>query len=160
MTGRVVGIDPGLLGAVAVVDGDDLVAVHPMPTTLLDGRTVTDGRALGDVLAEIGQVRMVVVERIPGLGPGIGKSSAMSLGWSLGVIHGVLGVMARPTSTVTPAEWRRAAKIVTPQRSTGGDALKRLSLARAGQLWPDRRWRRRDDGIAEAALMAWGWARG
>lgn len=159
MTGRVVGIDPGLLGAVAVVDGDELVAVHPMPTTLLDGRTVTDGRGLCDLLVAIGQVRMVVVERIPGLGPGIGKSSAMSLGWSLGVIHGVLGATARPTSTVTPAEWRRAARIVTPQGSSS-DGLKRLSLARAGQLWPDRRWRRRDDGIAEAALMAWGWNRG
>ncbi len=36
---------------------------------------------------------------------------------------------------------------------------KQAALARARSLWPERTWRAGDDGVADAALIAWTWGR-
>lgn len=154
----VIGIDPGVKGGLAVVDGDTLVDAWPLPTRLVDGRKGIDGARLADLVTAIGPVRMVVVERIPGLGPGIGKQSAMSVGWSLGTIHTVLAILQRPTSTVLPADWQKAASVLWPKGAKAAER-KRAELDRARSLWPHRTWRAADSGMADAALMAWGWGR-
>lgn len=159
MTDPVLGIDPGLTGGLALVRADELIDRWPMPTETIDGRTVIDAHGLAGIILACGPVRMVVVERLHGLGPGIGKASAWSLAWSAATIRTTLALLERPTSTVTPAEWRKAADIRIPNGSTAKQR-KLASLSRARSLWPTERWRASDDGIAEAALMAWGWGRG
>jgi len=160
VTDPVIGIDPGLTGGVALVLGDALVDVWPMPVTILDGARIIDAAELARIVNDAGPVRMVVVERLHGLGPGIGKRSAWSLAWSAATIRTTLTLLERPVSTVSAADWRKAAAVRLPNGATARER-KLASIARARELWPaERTWRASDDGLAEAALMAWGWGRG
>ena len=71
-----------------------------------------------------------------------------AFGQAYGLVLGVLAGLWIPTSTVTPAAWKKALKL-----NTGKDAAR----AKAAQLWPQMAGefkRVKDDGRAEAALIA------
>lgn len=138
------GIDPGISGAIACLEGDDLLWVTDMP--------VADGEVLGPVLAArvlagLGD-RRAVVERAQSM-PGMGVTGAFRYGAGYGVILGVLGALSIPFDTVRPTAWKKAAGLA------GKD--KPASRRRAIELWPqhaERFARAKDDGRAEAALIA------
>lgn len=144
-----VGIDPGKTGAIAILDGDALVAVHDMP--------VIDGQVLAALVAQLLgvfsrplRVQHATVERVAAR-PGQGVSSTFGFGFSAGVVHGVLGALLIPVDIVTPVAWKRHFRL-------GAD--KDESRARAIERWPQHAGqfaRKRDDGRAEAALIALWW---
>lgn len=144
MTGALIlGVDPGRRGALAWLDlHGDLVDVVDMPD--LDG--VALGALLRDLVVERRPVRAVVEQITPR--PGQGVQSVWTSAARHGVLLGVLGAWDVPTELVSPAGWKRAARL-------GKD--KTASRQRACELWPG--WspsfaRVRDDGRAEAALIA------
>lgn len=151
---KVVGIDPGLSGAVAVFDlTNKLLAVHDMPTMMVrSGRS--DKRQLSEpLLADI--LRQVkpdhaYLEFVSAM-PGQGVTSMFNFGVGYGAIRGVLAALEIPVSTVTPGKW---------QRDLGLAKGKDANRARAAQLFPDSSSmfvRVKDDGRADAALIAyWG----
>jgi hypothetical protein len=155
----VVGIDPGLTGGIVALDGITILQHWPMPTELVDGHKVIDARDLAQILIDIGRVEMVVVERLAGLGPGLSKRSAWSLGDSVGTIRATVRVLERPMSTIPPRTWQRAVGLSWPPK-TPARARKLAALDRARALWPGHEWRFSDDGIADAALIAHAWQRG
>lgn len=139
-----VGIDPGKTGAIAILDGDALVAVHDMP--------VIDGQVSAALVALLVGQRLehATVERVAAR-PGQGVSSTFGFGFSAGVVHGVFGALRTPVDIVTPATWKRHFRL-------GAD--KDESRARAIERWPQHAAqfaRKRDDGRAEAALIALWW---
>lgn len=139
-----VGIDPGKTGAIAILDGDALVAVHDMP--------VVDGQVSAALVALLVGQRLehATVERVSAR-PGQGVSSTFSFGLSAGVVHGVFGALRIPVDIVTPVAWKRHFRL-------GAD--KDESRARAIERWPQHAGqfaRKRDDGRAEAALIALWW---
>ena len=141
--GLILGVDPGRQGALAWLDeAGGLVEVVDMPD--LDG--VALGARLRDLLVERRPVRAVVEQITPR--PGQGVQSVRTSAARHGVLLGVLGAWDVPTELVSPAGWKRAARL-------GRD--KTASRQRACELWPE--WspsfaRVRDDGRAEAALIA------
>ena len=107
---------------------------------------------LRDLLVDIGPVEMVVVEDVQGV-QGSGATSAFAFGRGVGVIEGVLAGLDRPTTWVTPQRW-------TKDLGVGSD--KGAHRLAAQRLWPvcglfDRV---KDDGRADAALLAHWWMRG
>lgn len=166
-----VGIDPGKTGAIAILNGDALVAVYDMP--VIDGQVLgalvaqllghvperhqntiarlqamssSDGMLIGSLI----RVKHATVERVSAR-PGQGVSSTFGFGFSAGVVHGVLGALLIPVDIVTPAMWKRHFRL-------GAD--KDESRARAIERWPQHAGqfaRKRDDGRAEAALIALWW---
>ena len=149
----IIGIDPGLSGAVCVLDGDSVILLDDIPTvTFSSGRTKNrvDGALLADILREYGGARLAVVERVSSR-PGEGVSSAFSFGYTSGVILGVLGALKIPVVTPSPVTWKNAMKL-------GKD--KDLSRARALEMFPsmsDKLKRKMDHNRAEALLLAvWG----
>jgi crossover junction endodeoxyribonuclease RuvC len=91
-----------------------------------------------------------ILERV-GAMPGQGVSSMFSFGRSVGQVEAMLAAIGIPVSYASPVVGKRA--LVVP---AGKDAAR----LRASQLLPaySERWRRaKDDGRAEAALIAlWG----
>jgi len=139
---RIVGIDPGLTGAIALLHGPRLEIVHDMPVT---GRNV-DAYELTRLLAEIGPVDRVLVETQQAM-PRQGVSSTFRGGANFGRLLGVLAALERPVAHVTPAAWTRALRV-------GSD--KSAHRARAMDEWPDHAAlfrRAKDDGRADAALI-------
>jgi len=144
------GIDPGLSGALALLDGDGaLFQVEDLPVMARGrGRVKSELDAAG--LARLlrphaGQIRLAVVEQVASM-PGQGVASIFSLGHSLGSIVGVLAALAIPLRLVPPAVWKRAA---------GVSADKNLARSEAIRLWPNAPLDRvKDHNRAEALLLA------
>ena len=149
---KVMSIDPGLSGALAVFDGDDLIAVVDMPTHELDRNGKAKRQIAAADLAGIFcqyDPRHVIVEKVSAM-PGNGATSMFSFGRSFGIIEGIIAAYNIPVTYVTPGVWTKAIG-----RGLGKDA----SRARACELYPahqQRFARVKDDGRADAVLIgAW-----
>lgn len=145
----VVGIDPGLTGAAAKLVDGELIDVFDMPN--YDGRV--DARELSLRLREWGTPYMVVIEDVHSM-PGQGVSSTFKFGRSVGAIEGVIGALSYPHTRLTPQRWKQKMGLV------GKD--KDASRGMARELWPiyaDQFARKKDDGRADAALIAEAWRR-
>ncbi len=149
----VIGIDPGISGAISVFDWwtQSLLEVIDMPTLEVDsGKTKKrhiSAAGLRDILVCYPDSH-VVIEKV-GAMPGQGVTSMFNFGRSAGIIEGVVAALRMPSTYVTPAAWTKAVG-----RAAGKDA----SRMRAMELFPTRAElfkRAKDDGRADAALIAY-----
>lgn len=154
----IIAIDPGLTGAIAFYDGARL-AVTDMPTYTVRKATRVN---LHELTAIIHRNYMAdgadaaLVEHVGSM-PKQGVASAFNFGFTTGAIHGILAALGMESHTVTPAQWRFGVGLM---RTEGADKRDRKasSRARAIELFPDYVHlfaRAKDDGRADAALMAW-----
>ena len=150
---RVIGIDCGLSGAIACLEGGNVVEIYDMPTMVIETNKKAKRQVSAHMLAEIiGKIQpdIAYVEK-PASRPGQSVVAMFGFGRSLGVVEGVLAALNISVTYVAPATWTRA--MGKPQ---GKDA----SRHRAMELYPDHQHlfkRVMDDGRAEAALIAtWG----
>jgi len=151
MTWYRIGVDPGLSGAVAVLDDTgDLALLSDLPT-LAAGKGAKISRRLDPAgLARLlepyrGKVTLALVEQVAAR-PGQGVASVFSLGDSFGTIRAVLACLAVPVRLVPPAEWKRAYRL---------DSDKERARAKAIELFPSADLHRKaDHNRAEALLMA------
>jgi len=145
---RVLGIDPGLTGAWAVVNGDDLEAIQDMPVWKPGKREMIDPRVLSDQLrmAEFGKI---IIEKAQPM-PKQGVSSTFRYGRCMGIIEAVAYHFEVPVHFISPVQWKRKARLIKQDKD--------MSRALARTLWPkfDERFRKvKDHGKAEAALIAY-----
>ena len=152
----VIGIDPGINGAIAIFEDGKLDTIHDMPTL-----KIASGKTMKSHISAIGLVRIletstlvtdnqthIVIEKV-GAMPGQGVTSMFNFGRSAGIIEGVVAALQRPYTYVTPNVWTKAVG-----RAAGKDA----SRMRAMELFPKRAdlfKRAKDDGRADAALIAY-----
>jgi crossover junction endodeoxyribonuclease RuvC len=150
----VIGIDPGISGAISVFEDGVLDRLIDMPTLELDSGKTKKRHISAAGLATILNVFIsdadchVVIEKV-GAMPGQGVTSMFNFGRSAGIIEGVVAALQRPYTYVTPATWTKAVG-----RAAGKDA----SRMRAMELFPakaDLFKRAKDDGRADAALIAY-----
>lgn len=123
------GIDPGISGALAILDPDgqaELVADLPV----IRDRSLAwiDGGSLQNILLDAlrGRSCRAVVERVSAM-PRQGVASSFAFGVGLGSILATLQTLRLPIELVTPAAWKLAMGL-------GRD--KRASLHRARLLFP------------------------
>jgi crossover junction endodeoxyribonuclease RuvC len=148
---RVLGVDPGANGALAMLDTDlAALVVCDMPSTLIrvgkHHRRQLSEFWLADIL-KVYQPDCAWIERVHAL-PRQGVTSSFSFGLSYGLARGVLAALGIPIQLVTPQEWKRSFRM-GPDKNEA-----RLIAAR---LFPDNAanfTRAKDDGRAEAALLA------
>ena len=152
-----VGVDPGLSGAVGVLQDGRFVAVEDMPVVIKGAGVVKNEVSPAALLAVLRErvppVDSVaaVIERVSSR-PGEGVASSFSLGDSFGVARAVLSVARVELTYVTPAQWKKHFKLT---------ADKELSRALALRLFPEAAYSlrfKKHDGRAEALLLArWLW---
>lgn len=142
-----IGIDPGLTGAVAALDTGGNVWVRDMPVTAYSATGAVKNALDGPALARmIGAVQShVFIERVSAM-PGQGVASMFSLGMSYWGAAGVCAGLGLPVTLVTPGEWKRHFKL-------GAD--KDMARGLASRLYPQIDLsRKKDHGRAEALLIA------
>ena len=151
---KIIGIDPGLSGAIAVISTNSC-EIFDMPTMTVERNGKSKRQVSASELAAIlsnfnSNDSHVYVEKVSAMA-GQGVTSVFSFGRSFGMIEGILAALQVPVTYVAPATWTKAVR-----RGTGKDA----SRARAMELFPDNQAdfkRVKDDGRADAALIAhWG----
>ena len=139
----VLGIDPGKNGAFAIYDtGTTKIFAADAPKVIEKIDPVTFAAELA-----IWSPDRAVIERVHSM-PKQGVASSFNFGLAYGVVLGIVAAMKVPTLHVAPTKWKK---------HFGLSSDKEQSRARALQLWPERAElfkRKKDDGRAEAALLA------
>lgn len=149
-----IGIDPGLSGAIAVIEGMEVMRVLDMPVTakLHGSGNMVDARFLFAQLMELtsgcGALACFHIEAVNAM-PKQGVTSVFGFGHTAGVIEGVVAALGGPRHYWRPQQWKKPAGISGKDK----DAARTL----ASRLYPnaaDALARKKDDGRAEAILIA------
>ena len=144
---HVIGIDPGVTGAVALVSTTgELVNVFDMPAFKINGKSKIDVHQLGAILRDANSDHARAVIELVGAMPGQSVTSMFTFGFAAGSVHGAVGALAIPLETVTPQKWKAYFRL-------GKDKDEARQLAT--RKWPHGPFsRKKDAGRAEAALIA------
>jgi len=146
------GIDPGLSGAVAILDqGGGLILLDDLPTMANGNGKAKVGRCIDSAgLAAMirpyaGRVALATVERVAAM-PGQGVAGVFSLGDTFGAVRAVLACTGVPVALVPASTWKRRYRL---------DSDKERCRARAIELFPlAGLHRKKDHNRAEALLLA------
>ena len=151
------GLDPGISGALALLDGEEVLFVADMPVmekTHGKGQQV-NAAILADnirhcqaIAAADGQGLKVYLEQV-GAMPGQGVTSVFTFGEGFGVIKGVLGTLAVPYRLVRPQSWKKRAGLLGKEK----DAARALAIQQHPEI-ADQLTRKKDGGRADAILIA------
>jgi hypothetical protein len=148
----IVGIDPGMQGAISVLTPEGrLEGLWDTPTLMLKTSRGTrqeyDVVGMTGILAPyVGPQTHVLIEESQSL-PGQGVRSTWTTGYGFGIWLGILGALGLAHTRVRPAVWKRRLGLTSD---------KEQCRLRAMQLYPAADLRlRKHHGRAEALLMAW-----
>ncbi len=154
------GIDPGVSGALAVIDSQKhTIFVADLPT--LEYRVGKKKRRRIDpsrlaMLIEPLDIDHMIVENVHSM-PAQGIASAFSFGHTLGCIQGVIGALQIPHTLVTPQVWKKALRI--GKDKTQSHRLVASLIPQGGDSWAHTNKHTGSliihDGRCEAALLAW-----
>ena len=144
---RVLGIDPGISGAVVLLEGEQPIEWNLMPSIKVGKASRVDAAALARFVRASGAEHAVV--ELVGAMHGQGGVSMFTFGHAAGAVAGVLAALEVPVTLVTPQRWKKAAGLI----GTDKDAAR----SRAIHLWPawaDLAVKGKGQALADAALIA------
>lgn len=149
----VLGIDPGLQGALVAIDDEGLPQFFPMP---IIGNEI-DTKIVRDLLFRF-TIKSVYIEHV-GTHPSWGLTPTFSFGKGFGKLLAALEIMEIPHQLVKPAHWQKWAF-----RGTDDSwPPKQRALLAAQRLYPSESFKtpaakRPHDGLVDALLIAaFGW---
>lgn len=147
---RVLGVDPGLGGALGLVESSlDVVLARDMPVAKsgTGQRREVVPALLADFVREW-RPDVAFVEKVHAM-PAQGVSSVFTFGQGYGVVRGVLAALDVPVHLITPGLWK--ARLSLTADKAGARAMAMRLFPRDAALFS----RVRDDGRAEAVLIAY-----
>jgi crossover junction endodeoxyribonuclease RuvC len=150
MAALVLGIDPGVLGALVLLDryGESYVTHLEMPIIKVGTTRRVNGAPIAALLRDFPSISHAYVEKV-GAMPGQGVASMFNFGHAAGLVEGVVTGAGIPLTLVTPNAWKKAAGLI------GKD--KDAARSRAIQLYPGLRSldiKARGQALADAILIA------
>jgi crossover junction endodeoxyribonuclease RuvC len=169
---HIIGIDPGLSGAIALINADtgELFDVTDMPTRKTvkangKGGTVIDMPTLDATMIDYidhgyGPANVAIVIEAQSTRPGLAAGSVFKTGEGYGILKGYAQASGCQWTTIRPQDWKATHNLI----GAGGD-LKGAARTRAIKLasreaamarfihHADMFRRVKDDGRAEAALI-------
>jgi crossover junction endodeoxyribonuclease RuvC len=149
----VLGIDIGVTGGISHFEDSELVNVFDMPC-LLDGpakRRSLNAPLLAEIVAKSRATRAFV--EYVGPRPGEGVVGACAFCRAKGVVEGACAAHGVSITWLTAPQWKRIVGI-----APGKDGAKDAARSEAIRRWPSHAAkfaRVKDDGRAEACLIAW-----
>ena len=149
----IIGIDPGISGAISIIENKKILEVYDMPT-MIDGKK--NKRQINSAqVTNIFKERMnnnkevvVVVEHVNAM-PGQGVTSMFNFGQSFGVVKGICAALSLPIYFVRPSKWKKHFNLI----KTNKDA----SRTKVIEVYPDisnKLHRKKDSNRADAILIA------
>ncbi len=114
------GIDPGVSGAISVIENKKIIDVFDMPT-MIDGKKnkkQVNGSQVTNIIKEKlnnNKEIIVVVEHVNAM-PGQGVTSMFNFGQSFGVIKGVCAALSIPIYFVRPTKWKKYFNLIKSEK--------------------------------------------
>ena len=149
----IIGIDPGVSGAISVLENKKVVEIFDMPT-MIEGKKnkrQVNGAQLTNIIKERlnnDKEIIVVVEHVNAM-PGQGVTSMFNFGQSFGVIKGVCSALGLPIYFVRPTKWKKHFNLIKTN--------KEASRTKVIEVYPEissKLSRKKDSNKADAILIA------
>ena len=150
---KIIGIDPGLSGAIAIIENNTVLGIFDMPV-MAEGKKnkrQLNSALLVNLLKENiinNEDVAVVVEQVNAM-PGQGVTSMFNFGQSFGILKGVCSAMRLPMFFVRPAKWKKYYNLINSEKDA--------SRTRAIEIFPNfssQLSKKKDSNKADAILIA------
>jgi|TARA_B110000438_G_C15796950_1_gene643279 crossover junction endodeoxyribonuclease RuvC len=150
---KIIGIDPGLSGAIAVLKNNKIEELFEMPV-MPEGKK--NKRQLNSALLvkiiknsiKSEEETIIVVEQVNAM-PGQGVTSMFNFGQTFGAIKGICAALSLPIFFVRPAKWKKHFELI--------NSSKDASRTKAIEMYPaisDKLARKKDVNKSDAILIA------
>ena len=151
----IIGIDPGISGAICFLHDGQIIDVFDMPV-MNDGKKNKRQINSSQIFNEISKIRdkfinetiSVVIEQVSAM-PGQGVTSMFNFGQSFGAIKGICAAMQLPMYFVRPAKWKKYFNLIKSE--------KQASRTKAIEIFPlisSKLSKKKDINKADAILIA------
>ena len=151
----IIGIDPGINGAICLFRDGKIVDVFEMPKMAVGKKNKSQVNA-SQIFNEIqkavegeDKTRVIaVIEQVSAM-PGQGVTSMFNFGQSFGILKGICSAMQLPMFFVRPAKWKKYFNLINSQKDA--------SRTRAIEIFPyfsTQLSKKKDSNKADAILIA------
>ncbi len=116
------GIDPGVSGAISILENKKVVEIFDMPT-MIDGKKnkkqVNGAQVTNIIKGKLNQNKeiIVVVEHVNAM-PGQGVTSMFNFGQTFGAIKGVCAALELPIFFVRPSKWKKYFELINASKDS------------------------------------------
>mgnify|MGYP000279793338 FL=1 len=150
---RVIGIDPGLSGAIAILEDNKVLQIFDMPV-MAEGKKnkrQLNSAQLVNIIKENTQgseEKAVVVEQVNAM-PGQGVTSMFNFGQTFGAIKGICAALNLPIFFVRPAKWKKHFELINSSKDS--------SRTKAIEMYPslsNQLSKKKDVNKSDAILIA------
>ena len=117
---RVIGIDPGLSGAIAILENNKVLGIFDMPV-MAEGKKnkrQLNSSQLANIIKENTknvEETVVIVEQVNAM-PGQGVTSMFNFGQTFGAIKGVCATLELPIFFVRPSKWKKHFELINSSK--------------------------------------------
>ena len=151
----IIGIDPGISGAICFFENGKILDVVEMPT-MTEGkknkRQVNGSQVYNEISKKIKQVDKkdikVIIEQVSAM-PGQGVTSMFNFGQSFGILKGMCSAMRLPMYFVRPVKWKKYFSLINSEKDA--------SRTKAIEIFPYfslNLSKKKDSNKADAILIA------
>ena len=149
---RIIGIDPGLSGGIAILDDLKIFDLFDMPI-MSEGKknkNQLNSAQLVNIIKKhiVSENTFVIVEQVSAM-PGQGVTSMFNFGQTFGSIKGICAALHLPIFYVRPAKWKKHFELI--------NSSKDASRTKVIEIYPSisaRLSKKKDGNKADAILIA------
>jgi len=116
----IIGIDPGVSGAICILTDGKITELYEMPT-MIDGKKnkkqVNGAEVTNIIKKELVNVKdiNVVIEHVSAM-PGQGVTSMFNFGQSFGVLKGICAALKLPVHFIRPVKWKKHFNLINTEK--------------------------------------------
>ncbi len=151
----IIGIDPGISGAICFFEEGEIKDVIDMPV-MAEGKKnkkqINGSQIFNEISKRVKNYKTeninVIIEQVSAM-PGQGVTSMFNFGQSFGVLKGICAAMQLPIFFVRPAKWKKYFDLINSQKDS--------SRTKAIQMFPKISFlltKKKDANKADAILIA------
>ena len=150
---RIIGIDPGLSGAIAILDNNKVVGIYDMPV-MAEGkknkRQLNSAQLVNIIKDNINTKEeiTVVVEQVNAM-PGQGVTSMFNFGQTFGAIKGVCAALNLSIFFVRPSKWKKHFELINSSKDSSRTKVIEMYPSLSRQLS-----KKKDVNKSDAILIA------
>ena len=150
---KIIGIDPGLSGAIAIIENNTVLGIFDMPV-MAEGKKnkrQLNSAQLVNIIKEYVKKEeeiVVVVEQVNAM-PGQGVTSMFNFGQTFGAIKGISATLKLPIFFVRPSKWKKHFELI--------NSSKDASRTKVIEMYPsfaEKLSKKKDVNKSDAILIA------
>ena len=150
---RIIGIDPGLSGAIAILENNKVVGIYDMPV-MAEGKKnkrQLNSAQLVNIIKDNTNTKeeiAVVVEQVNAM-PGQGVTSMFNFGQTFGAIKGVCAALNLSIFFVRPSKWKKYFELLNSSKDSSRTKVIEMYPSLSSQLS-----KKKDVNKSDAILIA------